>query len=225
MSTKPATIIAALRKRRRLTQQQVAEAVGAHWITISKLERGQLKLSLDWAQRLARVLKVEVEDIVAGEVYPKQIPIAGTIGAEGVVYFGPSSITEVSFDLDFYSNATDDWYVVNTMDFFPIIQSSDIVRVTPVDRGKLDGYIQRICLVELLSKQSRQLFGILGRNHTDGTTQLTRTNGAVLDVGPFKILGCMTMAILGVAQLGDLKLRAARVGELDPEATREPRLS
>jgi putative transcriptional regulator len=51
--------LARIRKARRLTQTQLAEAVGCHQATISKLERGDKNVTLDLAERIARVLKVE----------------------------------------------------------------------------------------------------------------------------------------------------------------------
>ena len=50
MKNQPKNRIAEERKARGMTQQQLADAVGAHWITISKLERGRIQTD----HRLAR---------------------------------------------------------------------------------------------------------------------------------------------------------------------------
>jgi len=39
-----------------MTQQQLAEAVGVHLITISRLERGEIKLTEEWMRKLAEPL-------------------------------------------------------------------------------------------------------------------------------------------------------------------------
>ena len=51
--------LARLRKARRLTQTQLADAVGCHQATISKLERGDKNVTLDLIERIAGRLGVE----------------------------------------------------------------------------------------------------------------------------------------------------------------------
>jgi transcriptional regulator with XRE-family HTH domain len=50
--------LARIRKARRLTQTQLAEAVGANQATISKIEKGTGNPTLDMIQRIATALKV-----------------------------------------------------------------------------------------------------------------------------------------------------------------------
>jgi transcriptional regulator with XRE-family HTH domain len=57
--------VAEARKAKGMTQQQLADAVGSHWITISKLERGRIKLTIDWLEKLARPLGVHPFDLLA----------------------------------------------------------------------------------------------------------------------------------------------------------------
>jgi transcriptional regulator with XRE-family HTH domain len=52
--------LAKARKRRGLTQVKLAERVGVHKITISRLERGDRQPSMSLLQRLARACKVDV---------------------------------------------------------------------------------------------------------------------------------------------------------------------
>src|SRR5262245_56569499 len=57
--TKPSkNRIAEIRNTRGMTQQELADHVGAHWITISKLERGIIKLTTEWMEKLANPLGV-----------------------------------------------------------------------------------------------------------------------------------------------------------------------
>lgn len=51
--------LARIRKAKKLTQTQLAEAVGCHQATISKLEKGDKNVTLDLIERIARVLGVE----------------------------------------------------------------------------------------------------------------------------------------------------------------------
>ena len=56
--------IAEVRNARMMTQQELADAVGAHWITISKLERARMKLTTEWLDKLAVPLGVRPRDLL-----------------------------------------------------------------------------------------------------------------------------------------------------------------
>jgi transcriptional regulator with XRE-family HTH domain len=58
MKKQPKNRIAEERKAKGMTQQDLADAVGSHWITISKLERGRIKLTTEWLEKLATPLGV-----------------------------------------------------------------------------------------------------------------------------------------------------------------------
>src|SRR5262245_16959134 len=57
--------IAEIRNARGMTQQELADQVGAHWITISKLERGIIKLTTEWMEKLAKPLSVRPGELLA----------------------------------------------------------------------------------------------------------------------------------------------------------------
>ncbi len=52
------------RNKRKLTQGELAEKVGVTRVTISYLESGTRQPSMDLLQRLAKVLKVKVGDLL-----------------------------------------------------------------------------------------------------------------------------------------------------------------
>ncbi len=52
------------RERRKLTQAALAKKVGVHQVTIARLETGVRRPSADLLQRLAKVLKVKMEDLL-----------------------------------------------------------------------------------------------------------------------------------------------------------------
>ena len=56
--TAPANRIAEMRKQVGLTQQALAEKLGIHWVTVSKIERGARKLSFERCKEIADVLGV-----------------------------------------------------------------------------------------------------------------------------------------------------------------------
>jgi transcriptional regulator with XRE-family HTH domain len=56
--------IAYLRKQRGLSLRDVAHGAGTTPAQIQKLERGERRLTLEWMQRLARALGVEIADLL-----------------------------------------------------------------------------------------------------------------------------------------------------------------
>jgi DNA-binding XRE family transcriptional regulator len=63
--------IAALRKRSGLTQEQLAEKLGCHWITVSKLERGKIQLTTSWIDKISSLLVCSASDIWDSEITRK----------------------------------------------------------------------------------------------------------------------------------------------------------
>lgn len=59
--------IASLRKRRKLTQEQLAEAVGCSVEFISLVERGVNAPSVAGLEKFAKILKVEVRELFTFE--------------------------------------------------------------------------------------------------------------------------------------------------------------
>lgn len=57
--------IAELRSSKNWSQQDLADAVGAHWTTISKLETGKIKLTTQWMDKFATALGVQTAEILA----------------------------------------------------------------------------------------------------------------------------------------------------------------
>lgn len=61
------TPLYALRKKRGLTQKQIADAVGVEPNHISKLENGDRKLSPEWLERLSKVLNCTKAELLGEE--------------------------------------------------------------------------------------------------------------------------------------------------------------
>lgn len=54
-----------LREQQGLSQTQLADRLGAHYLTISKLERGEMQLNTKWMDRIAGALSVSARDLIA----------------------------------------------------------------------------------------------------------------------------------------------------------------
>jgi DNA-binding XRE family transcriptional regulator len=72
--------LAVVRAERKVSRQQLAEAVGAHYQTVGYIERGQYNPSLDLALRIAEYFRLPVEALfsltpfspLTEEVYGRQ---------------------------------------------------------------------------------------------------------------------------------------------------------
>lgn len=139
--------IAELRKKAGLTQQDLAEKVGVHWITISKLERGQTKLSIEWMERIAPFLGVGTFDLV-----PKPKPIAtvqlfGRIvpGAE-IEPFPDDAARTFTIRSDFIVDSETMWFVVEDDALYPWFHTGDHIGAGYTAAGP-DEHIGRLCLI------------------------------------------------------------------------------
>ena len=56
--------IKSIRKRRKISQRGLADKLCCRWVTVSKLERAQKRMSVDWLFRLCDALGVEPVEIL-----------------------------------------------------------------------------------------------------------------------------------------------------------------
>ncbi len=57
-------MLKAARERKRMTQAALAKKVGVHQVTIARLETGVRRPSMDLLQKLAKVLRVKVAELL-----------------------------------------------------------------------------------------------------------------------------------------------------------------
>jgi len=62
-----------LRMAAKLSQQKVADRINVSKMTISALERGEMKLDLDYMERIARALGVEPTDLLPRRLNPDSL--------------------------------------------------------------------------------------------------------------------------------------------------------
>lgn len=72
------------RKLRGLTLQQLADMVSTTPQTISRLETGNMTVSIDWLERFAGVFDIQVADLIAGGT-GREIDLLGTLAGDGAV--------------------------------------------------------------------------------------------------------------------------------------------
>ncbi len=69
----PDNRIRALRKAAGLTQAELGAAVNLHQTQIGNLENGSRNLTIEWARRIAKVLKVKTVDLLGDEDNPDRL--------------------------------------------------------------------------------------------------------------------------------------------------------
>jgi transcriptional regulator with XRE-family HTH domain len=135
--------IAEQRRKKGITQQQLADALSVHWMTISKLERGKMQLTLGWIERIAGALKVSIFDLVTPEATAQEVAVAGQIlngltvepNTQGSNY---ESVVRVVDDL------ISDWYRISGRDFEPFFFDGDLVKITQHWKGFFETCVGRL---------------------------------------------------------------------------------
>ena len=90
-------------KDRGFTREQLAEKVGCHPITISKLISGKMKLTEDWMRRLSVALSARPVELMSADETGEQsnsVPILGYIGAGAEILpeFEQQGVGEIRFE-------------------------------------------------------------------------------------------------------------------------------
>ncbi|MCJ2132213.1 helix-turn-helix transcriptional regulator [Methylobacterium sp. E-045] len=195
--------IAEFRKAEGLTQQELAEAVGAHWITISRLERGKLPLSFDWAERIGNALKIGKFAVYNTEPEQKRIFVDGSITSRGEVEYyldeaGNEIFNGYLVNIDFYRRAGVQWFEIESDGFFPFFQTNDLVQVTWQKPEDIDIFINRLCIasIKMDSKDyTRNILGFVVPGRKNGTYDVNILSGAPLRNVILDTVAVVTMAL------------------------------
>jgi transcriptional regulator with XRE-family HTH domain len=158
--------IAKIRKKRGLSQQQLAEKLGVHWITVSKLERGKQKLTTEWMDKIATALEVGRWVLLGSTESLITVQIVGQLNRDG-------GVTDVGADLpktkQIYrwtlNNPDAIWVIVGEEGFSPLFQRGDLLEFF-LKSVEPQHYIGRLCYVVGVDRKS--YFGILARGSKAG---------------------------------------------------------
>jgi transcriptional regulator with XRE-family HTH domain len=118
------------RKSKGLTQQQLADRVGTHFVTISKLERGKMQLTADWIIKLAKALDVTVAEIFSPPAIRERLELQGVV--QNGFSVRPVRGIESRYVLE-TGDADDDasyWIAVADDAFLPFFHRGDAIRFT-----------------------------------------------------------------------------------------------
>lgn len=165
-----------LRLRRKWSQPELAERVGAHWVTISKLERGQMQLTHEWMVRIAEALEIRPEDLISDSSLVRAVYMSGHLDDRGRVkllrrHGETVEIGSRQYDVQIGSESSEAsiWLLIETDAYYPLIHSGDIVRFTFIEIKKLEKCIGRLCFIETDGEKLDRFVGIVSRGNESGT--------------------------------------------------------
>lgn len=180
MSTHP-NRIAEIRRKKKITQQQLADRLGVHVITVSKLERGVMQLTSSWIERLANALDVPQVDLWL-------ITELQGIDASGRIFNG-DRIDVVEPEENRFStfrsplgDPTSKWLHVQDNTLLPYAGEGDLMQFSLMQSDKveasdlLDG---RLCMYALEDSNDVRL-AIREKRHDDGSYDLRSMNGRLI---------------------------------------------
>jgi transcriptional regulator with XRE-family HTH domain len=197
--------IAKVRKQRGLSQQQLADKVGAHVITISNLERGRAPLTSEWMERLSIALRVD-ESLLLKMERPLRVFVGAELTANRLIFWEAEDI-ENSENMQFsvaiaetpgnFSADSHRWAVLRDASLYPVFQELDVVRVVPVLENNEDEFEwakQRLCIVMPRGKEEIYV-GYLSRESVEGHLKVNRIVGPPIDVDGPSIIFVIDRAI------------------------------
>lgn len=142
-----------IRKDRKLTLQQVADAAGTTNQMVGMLERGERKLTLEWMQKLAPVLGITVTELI-DDVEPARIPVVGYVGAGFQIFpiddhLKGAGLDEVDAPPGGMAKSAVA-VIVRGDSMVPVLEEGDVIYYDDVVEGNLDNLLGRLCVVACL---------------------------------------------------------------------------
>ncbi len=209
--TPPNNRIAELRKARKLTQQQLAEAIGAHWITLSKLERGVMRLSDEWRAAIADALKVDEWELIVGARALPTVHVEGRIEEGGEIIPLDEDDTSEAFHLstDYFTHPAYRWLTVSGDALWPWYQDGDRICLRHMPEDELESVRGRITVVWWRAGENQDeqaTIGVLERGKRPGLYTVNR-----MGMPPVRDIKPISLAVVAMA-----------VYYLGPETIREP---
>jgi transcriptional regulator with XRE-family HTH domain len=140
-----------IRKAKRLTLEQVAQAAGTSNQMIGMLERGDRTLSVDWLERIAPVLGVSAVELLDHDE-ERKIPVVGYAGAGFRIL--PIDDHMKGAGLDYIdappglASRSAVAVIVRGYSMIPVLEEGDVIYYDEKTEGNFDSLIGRLCVVQ-----------------------------------------------------------------------------
>ncbi|WP_375790897.1 helix-turn-helix domain-containing protein [Bradyrhizobium sp. vgs-9] len=188
--------IAEWRKKRGMTQQQLADAIGSHWITVSKLERGKMQLTHEWADKIGEALRVITPRLTYFDDKKTIIYV------QGIISNGESHGLKSKEDLplEIRTNQRDQvgdfWCIVGDDSLYPVFRLGDALLLTicsGLDDDPYENYLDSLCLIRPKGVE-RHIIAILDRARAKGKFTAKPLNGPPIKDFEIEILAVVQQA-------------------------------
>ena len=191
--------IAEFRKLRKLTQQQLADIIGAHWITISKLERGVMRLSDEWRAAIAKALSIDEWELIVGARPLPIVHVEGRIEEGGEIIPLAEEDTSEAFQLstDYFTHPAYRWLTVSGDALWPWYQDGDRICLRHLPEDEIESVRGRVCVVWWKTSDETEdaTIGVLERGKRAGIYTVNRMGTPpVRDIKPVS-LAVVAMAV------------------------------
>ncbi|MBX5195744.1 helix-turn-helix transcriptional regulator [Rhizobium sp. NZLR10] len=192
--------IAALRAANGLTQSQLAARLGVHWVTVSRLERGKMKLTADWMERIAIALNARVTDIIKLPATEELVTITATIirAFELEQLEEKTSYDQIvgTFDLEGVASL---WFKVGDDTMAPFFFKGDALRFSYIAKDGLHLAFGRLC--HIVGDDGRSFIGIIDRQVSKRYWHCRTCTGFTLGNVRVNRAGVLSMVKVNYSQL------------------------
>lgn len=173
--------IAKARKTAGLTQQALADALGVHYVTMSKIENAKAGMTVDQAMKLADILNISAYDLLGSGPYSNVLNLKGFIYHAGIIKPNEKKVelTVVSF-IDPFSSEEYEWFEIRTSEFYPMVHEGDRVRTSVLPDEDADLYLDRLCVFEEINDASKRSLALMGYGRSSTELIPKAMNGRVI---------------------------------------------
>ena len=187
----PGQIVSEARKKSGLTQQQLAELLGVHFVTMSKIERGKSEIGVDLILKLKEVLGIPPLDLLSSSPHIMRLVTFGILEEGGKIrLFAQRDFHDLFSNYDLVSGPRTSWLRVETDEFFPMLHSGDLVQITTLDEHEVQYVDNRLCLVQSTRDSAVAYLAVPAKG------ELRKVNGSPLTIGSFTVVGYVSMTMM-----------------------------
>lgn len=194
--------IALLRKARGFTQQELADELGVHVITVSKIERGKMQLTTKWIRRLAAALDADPTEIFAPAKTSQVISLHGSI-RRGFISGYREEGDKYAAPLDDPDEAASIWLAVADDTLHPYFHWGDALRFTTYFDDMFEHSLGR--LVFITTSDDSRLLGTVEKYQGNGIFDLRLMSGKIfegIEVETFRMFTAAMIRALDESTLG-----------------------
>lgn len=189
-------LISKARKAKGLTQQQLADAIGVHYVTMSKIERAKTDVSLEQMVRIAEILNIRAADLFMSAPYTQALNFKGWIQNGGNIKNNDKDVEVVLAGfVDPFTSKKYEWFDVQTSDFYPVLHEGDRIRAEPIGDNDIEMYLDRLCLFHSMRDPDRRVIGILSYGMSLDVFAPRALNGKALPLEDPMVWGYVSMIL------------------------------